>query len=467
MAPYMSAVQLLASRQCNFCSRTELELNKKFQRCSVCKTTYYCSEEHHKTDWKTHKEVCKSFKEQKENSKDAPIYCERLINKKLVVPQIITQTATLLSAHNKPIYLHMSQKVSDFINNHPYIMWCGRLGFSLGLTYAGTSLLGKIGLSLCGWIGTSLISKKIFTIHENLKDKFNSTFLSPSFLFLADQRETKNLIFAPLSNLRPTSLLKYSINSLENAVKLSKYVYNGRADYDFQILKSRVNSPSASEFIKDLALKKSMNCEPFLICDLGTGDGSFLLNLLSMKNIIGYGTSVKDTRSPIFKNSAINDNFIIGDLENISKYFLANSFDVCVSALTFQHLTDPLRALCQVYEILKPNGFLIIDNFRLKGLNLFDLKSLIANLNQNGYEVEVKVDVEDVTHDIVGAQVQELMIKKTNQHLILPIQYDEEPVIEMVKLGHSFPGEKSMRANYKSLLTKRVSYHKISVIHYA
>jgi hypothetical protein len=34
---------------CNYC-RT-LDVNKQFKRCSACKTTYYCTEEHQQIDW--------------------------------------------------------------------------------------------------------------------------------------------------------------------------------------------------------------------------------------------------------------------------------------------------------------------------------------------------------------------------------------------------------------------------------
>lgn len=55
------------NRRCNFCNMPDPQF-----KCVKCKTTFYCSKECQKADWKKHKKVCKSIESSKELSLPPP-----------------------------------------------------------------------------------------------------------------------------------------------------------------------------------------------------------------------------------------------------------------------------------------------------------------------------------------------------------------------------------------------------------
>eukprot|EP01040_Poterioochromonas_malhamensis_P003004 gene3004-3191_t len=50
--PYMNAPR------CKVCSKTLAVDGTALMQCSQCKNVYYCSKEHQKRDWKSHKKYC-------------------------------------------------------------------------------------------------------------------------------------------------------------------------------------------------------------------------------------------------------------------------------------------------------------------------------------------------------------------------------------------------------------------------
>ena len=47
-------------RSCNTCHKPQDDLPGPLKACAKCRTTYYCSRDCQKEDWKTHKKVCAS-----------------------------------------------------------------------------------------------------------------------------------------------------------------------------------------------------------------------------------------------------------------------------------------------------------------------------------------------------------------------------------------------------------------------
>lgn len=50
----------ISPTKCNWCANCQNTVSKR--KCACCRTTYYCSDECQKTDWKTHKKICKEIR---------------------------------------------------------------------------------------------------------------------------------------------------------------------------------------------------------------------------------------------------------------------------------------------------------------------------------------------------------------------------------------------------------------------
>jgi ubiquinone/menaquinone biosynthesis C-methylase UbiE len=91
--------------------------------------------------------------------------------------------------------------------------------------------------------------------------------------------------------------------------------------------------------------------------------------------------------------------------------------------MTFMHLSDPLGALCQAYEMLKPQGELVVDDFKVKGL--YD--------SQRYYEALFTKTNCQLKHPPITSpwgdqeKQQTTVIKKLAEgHLNLPVSYNLE-----------------------------------------
>lgn len=155
------------------------------------------------------------------------------------------------------------------------------------------------------------------------------------------------------------------------------------------------------------------------ILDIGTGDGTFLLaaqyqfkNRVYMQGITGF-----DRREDL---SLTDDQYLVGNIENILNIpGLETSFDLIFSQLTFCHLKDPLGTLCRAYELLKPGGKIILDQFFVLGISIQQLKQAFQ---ESGYECEIW----GTSPLKYIAYVTKLVLKKTKEHLLIPIEYSIE-----------------------------------------
>lgn len=104
-------------------------------------------------------------------------------------------------------------------------------------------------------------------------------------------------------------------------------------------------------FLKSVGRKNS------LILDAGCGDGVQAGRIAKAYKVIGVDLS--PTRIKRAKNRVIEGRFIVGDLYNPP--FKSNIFDVVVLGEIIEHLHDPEKALLEINQSLKPNGYLILD----------------------------------------------------------------------------------------------------------
>ena len=70
------------------------------------------------------------------------------------------------------------------------------------------------------------------------------------------------------------------------------------------------------------------------------------------------------------------DNFVRGDLCEISRHFPNEDFDVVFAGEVIEHVTDPYRALAELHKILKPGGLLVISTPNPHGFPLLMIEWL-------------------------------------------------------------------------------------------
>lgn len=181
-------------------------------------------------------------------------------------------------------------------------------------------------------------------------------------------------------------------------------------DYDF-------SKTLASKIAKEFACK-----EKFSILDLGTGNGMFLQEMKKrFNNVDVKGVSAADYRSSLLGMGVKvpDEDYCVANLENLSKIptLQGRKFHVIVSATTFLHLSDPLRTLSEAYEMLEPNGVLIVNTFSLNGISKSEYENLFKN-----HKIEIWYDPMFV--DLFDSAT--IKIRKTIENMDLPVAYDLE-----------------------------------------
>jgi len=192
---------------------------------------------------------------------------------------------------------------------------------------------------------------------------------------------------------------------------VSSYFKEGSKKYTFGNIDT--------DFILTTMLEK--NEGPLEVLDIGTASGLFIRHNSSKlgSRINFYGISAHNYKTLINQPGV---NYRIADVHNINKIFNSNSMDLIVSRKCFTHIVDPLGSLCQVYELLRDNGLLIIDDFNIIGLeNVLPL--LLESLNSSGYQIvaEYMYRFRNGAARIVG--IERLALRKTKMQLDLPLDY--------------------------------------------
>lgn len=160
-----------------------------------------------------------------------------------------------------------------------------------------------------------------------------------------------------------------------------KYISHGRDMYTFNL----------HMYTSDDIISALFSPDPkrhYTILDVGAGTGAMSKKIAKVnpdKDITLNAVSAYDYRSQDYPIEGINY-LAPADAENIANYYSPNSQDLIISNLTMVHLVDPLGTIAQMYEILAPEGLMVLDSFSLPGIN-DKLPSLIQFLREQGYEV--------------------------------------------------------------------------------
>lgn len=133
-----------------------------------------------------------------------------------------------------------------------------------------------------------------------------------------------------------------------------------RVAAEFDRLTERLSAPIAMRMIK-LAQLRPSDC----ILDVGTGTGLVALRaarLLSGGRVIGidHSQGMIEQACAKARRSSVGE-FVIfrrSDAEQLD--FSDQSFDVVLSLYALFHFPDPLRALAEMYRVLRPGGRVVI-----------------------------------------------------------------------------------------------------------
>jgi splicing suppressor protein 51 len=95
--------------KCNTCKKTDSEV-ENLKRCAKCQTTYYCSRDCQKADWKVHKKVCSKNASTRQSSTFDPSRIEsndsystpRVTNLEKQIPNPFTRLDNDTYLHDRP-----------------------------------------------------------------------------------------------------------------------------------------------------------------------------------------------------------------------------------------------------------------------------------------------------------------------------------------------------------------------------
>ena len=123
------------------------------------------------------------------------------------------------------------------------------------------------------------------------------------------------------------------------------------------------------------------------------------------------------------------EEYVVGNVENLLALpqVKGRKFDAIVSQYTFMHLTDPLAALAQAYELLAPGGLLIVDHFTANGVAPLDLHTA---LKDSGCDELEMYPVDPFTPRIELVKIKK---GKGSDPLRLPFEYDVARSVESAR----------------------------------
>ncbi|MCE0722624.1 class I SAM-dependent methyltransferase [Legionella resiliens] len=228
------------------------------------------------------------------------------------------------------------------------------------------------------------------------------------------------------------------------------YVWRGSSDYSFSY-------PDGVQLNTKKIIEKASLEGDITILDIGTSNGVFISandteinkGLKHKHRVTVYGISATDERTPV-DNNIPNEKYFTGNAEHLGdpnykefRGIASQQFDYIFSSKTFMHLVDPVSAIIDAYNKLKPGGTLVIDEFTLKGCE-GRLQDIITHLRQQGHCVAVSLDNQT-------GVIHQFCIKKTDKSLEFPLEYDEH------RIGYvpSPQLEKDNRSNLEKIAAAR------------
>jgi len=118
-------------------------------------------------------------------------------------------------------------------------------------------------------------------------------------------------------------------------------------------------------FKEKFSLIRGLVKEGDMVLDVGCATGCFL-RVLEDYRISGYGVEISDFAAEFARKQKFL-HVIKGDL--IGAEFPSNCFDAVTMWDVIEHLPNPVEVLKDIYRILKPKGFLIIETLNIDSWN--------------------------------------------------------------------------------------------------
>ena len=156
------------------------------------------------------------------------------------------------------------------------------------------------------------------------------------------------------------------------------------------------------------------------ILEIGVGTGNNLMNYNKSANVTALDWSPQMVRHAKLKVKRLGlDNIkdiIVGDIQQLNKYFKAETFDFVVSRCVFCSVPDPVKGLQQVAEVLHSSGKLVqiehglsnsrfINNImkffdpitaKLQGFHI--TRNILKNLEKSGFKVIYSWAIDPIEH---------------------------------------------------------------------
>jgi ubiquinone/menaquinone biosynthesis C-methylase UbiE len=147
----------------------------------------------------------------------------------------------------------------------------------------------------------------------------------------------------------------------------SKKSYKGIAMEGFIARWYAKNTKQNMEQYKNWAKKVTENVlEGSYVLEVAPGPGYLSINLAKLDNYKVYGLDISKTFVEIEKKNAdeagVKVEFSHGDASNMP--FDNEKFDFIICTAAFKNFTKPIRALNEMYRVLKPNGTVLIIDLR-------------------------------------------------------------------------------------------------------
>jgi len=125
------------------------------------------------------------------------------------------------------------------------------------------------------------------------------------------------------------------------------------------------------------------------ILELGIGTGENLKYYHSSVNLTVFDWSPQMIKHAKMKAKRLKlrnvKEFVIGDIQRLSKYFSPNSFEFITSTCVFCSVPDPVKGLKEVAQVLHSSGKLVqiehgISNFKILNLFMSAFDPITANM---------------------------------------------------------------------------------------
>ena len=158
-----------------------------------------------------------------------------------------------------------------------------------------------------------------------------------------------------------------SYNSQESLQIWSKRIYSKKIDT--KKIKYTSNNPimKSRHYYSALFLNKYLGKKEIQLCDYGTGEGNFALELNRINNKINFNFTEHNPklyRKTKIKISNLNKKKFLsfnGSIEDTSKVKKFKNFDACSLLWTLCNCVKPIDVLNTIHSSMKKNGLLLIS----------------------------------------------------------------------------------------------------------